>query len=88
MIWPKLQVGENEFKPLHECNRAETIKLHDRLTEQYMKLLQLNGYMTVKRQLQTWIKMTESRLAQYEMEVIKDPVEDKPQKPRVRLLDD
>lgn len=88
MIWPKLQIGENEFKPLHECNRAETVRLLDRLTERYVLLMQLPGYAAVKRQMASWIRMTEHRITQFETEVIKDVVEDKPLKPRVRLLDD
>lgn len=88
MIWPKLQVGENEYKPLHECNRSETNRLYDRLTERYTQLMQLPGYAAVKRQMATWIRMTEARINQFDTEVIKDTVEDKPMKPRVRLLDD
>lgn len=88
MIWPQLQVGENEYKPLHKCSRAETIKLHEKLTERYVTLMGMTGYESAKRQMRVWLGMVENRIQQYDIGQISDAVDDKPQKVRVTLLDD
>lgn len=88
MIWPQLKIGENQYKPLHQCNRVETTKLYDSLIERYTNLMYLSGYDKVKSQMRTWIRMTESRLYQFDNAMIEDKSEEKIAKPKVRLLDD
>ncbi len=88
MIWPQLKVGENEYKKLHECNRAETIRLHETLTERYVTLMGMPGYESAKRQMRAWLGMTENRIYQFDNAMIVDTEAEKPQKVRHRLLDD